>query len=197
MKSYEIKGQERKEIGKKSSATLRTSGFIPCVVYGNDNNIHFSVEEKQVKNFIYTPEVYVAEISLESKKIKAVLKDIQCHPVSDKVMHIDFIEVGEVKPIILKLPVKVTGNSVGVIGGGKLKQGLRTMEVKGLVKDMPDQLLIDITNLNIGDQILVKDLQFKGIQLLDAANVAVVAVVQSRASIKAEQEKAAADSKKK
>jgi large subunit ribosomal protein L25 len=191
MKTIEIKGSFRTELGKKSSKQTRKSGSVPCVIYGKKENIHFQAPELSFKNLVYTPEAHLVKLSIEDKEYKAVLKDMQFHPVSDKILHADFMEVFEDKPVVIGIPIKVTGDSVGVIAGGKLSIKKRNIKVKGLPADLPEFLLIDITNLKIHESIKVGDLSFEKIELLDPKKSMVLTIATSRVAQKTDEEIAA------
>lgn len=182
MKSIEISANLRKETGKKQTKALRKSGQVPCVMYGGEDTIHFSAEAKDFRHIIYTPDVFIVNLNIDGKKHSAILKDIQFHPVTDELLHIDFIQVFEDAPAIVSLPVSVVGNSAGIRAGGKLRQRRRYLKVKGLVKDLPETLEIDITKLEIGDFIKVGDLDFKNLELLDPTRAMIVGVSASRLS---------------
>jgi large subunit ribosomal protein L25 len=184
MKKLSIKVQERKELGKKFTKQLRSQENVPCVMYGGDDVIHFYTHENEFRKLIYTDQVYLVELDIEGKKINAVLKEIQFHPVTDSILHLDFVQVIEGTPSIVSLPVKLTGTSEGILAGGKLRQRRRTLKVKGLVKDMPEVLEVDITNLNIGDVTKVGDLDYPNLEILDPAQAMVVGVVSSRLAAK-------------
>jgi large subunit ribosomal protein L25 len=188
MKTIEIKGSFRTELGKKSSKQTRKAGNVPCVIYGKENNIHFHAHENSFKNLVYTAEAHLVKLNIEDKEYKAVLKDIQFHPVSDKILHADFIEIRDNKPVIINIPIKVSGDSVGVISGGKLYIKRRTLKVKGLAEDLPEHLPIDITNLKIHDSFKVGDLSFPKIELLDPKKSMVLNVATSRIAQKSEEE---------
>lgn len=191
MKTIEIKGSFRTEIGKKSSKQLRRAGDVPCVIYGKEKNIHFHAPELSFKNLIYTPEAHLVKLNLDNKEINVVLKDIQYHPVSDKILHADFIEIFDNKPVIMGVPIKITGDSVGVIAGGKLSIKRRNLKIKGLPKDLPEHLTIDITNLKIHDGVKVGDLSFDKVELLDPKKSMVLTIATSRVAAKSEEEVAA------
>ena len=191
MKTIEIKGSFRTELGKKSSKLIRKSGSIPCVIYGKKENIHFHAPELSFKNLVYTPEAHLVKLSIEDKEFRAVLKDMQFHPVSDKILHADFIEIFEDKPVVIGIPIKVTGDSVGVIAGGKLSIKKRNLKVKGLPVDLPEFLPIDITDLKIHESVKVGDLSFEKIELLDPKKVMVLTIATSRVAQKTDEEVAA------
>jgi large subunit ribosomal protein L25 len=191
MKTIEIKGSFRTELGKKSSREIRKIGSVPCVIYGKEQNIHFHAPELAFKNLIYTPEAHLVDLNIENKLIKAVLKDVQYHPVSDKILHADFIEVFDDKPVVINIPIKVSGDSIGVIAGGKLNIKKRSLKVKGLPADLPEHLNIDITNLKIHDSVKVGDMSYPKIELLDPKRLMVLTIATSRVAAKTETEIAA------
>ncbi|HLN54443.1 MAG TPA: 50S ribosomal protein L25/general stress protein Ctc [Bacteroidales bacterium] len=191
MKTIEIKGSSRTDLGKKGSKQIRKEGGVPCVIYGKDGNIHFHAPELSFKNLVYTHEAHLLKIFVDDKLYNAVLKDIQFHPVSDRILHIDFVQISEDKPVIISIPVKVTGTSAGVLAGGKLVTKKRSLKVKGFPKDLPEELSVDITELKIHQSIKVGDLSFDKIELLDLKKDMVVGVATSRVAQKTEEEIAA------
>jgi len=191
MKTIEIKGSFRTELGKKSSKEIRKAGSVPCVIYGKEENIHFHAPELSFKNLVYTHEAHLVDLNLENKQYKAVLKDIQFHPVSDKILHVDFVEVFDDKPVTISVPVKVHGDSVGVIAGGKLSIKRRTLKVKGLPKDFPEFIPVDITDLKIHEGVKVMDLAMDKIEFLDMKKSMVLTIATSRVAAKSEEELAA------
>lgn len=184
MKKLSIKVQERKELGKKFSKHLRAQDNVPCVMYGGEEVIHFYAHANDFRKLIYTDQVYLVELDIEGKLLNAVLKEIQFHPVTDSILHIDFVQVIEGKPSVVSLPVKLNGTSEGILAGGKLRQRRRTLKVKGLVENMPEVLDIDITKLNIGDVTKVGDLEYANLEILDPAQAMVVGIVSSRLASK-------------
>jgi large subunit ribosomal protein L25 len=182
MKSVEIKGSIREGAGKKIAKKLRKEGLVPCELYGGEQNLHFAVDAKMFKKFIYTPEVNIVNINVDGKKYSGVIKDAQFHPVTDDLLHVDFVQVSDDKEISIKIPVVIKGNSIGIKNGGKLRLVKRSLKVKALPKFLPDTLEIDITKLNIGQSIKVKDLNFSNLMLADALSATVVSVVSSRIS---------------
>jgi large subunit ribosomal protein L25 len=191
MKTIEIKGSFRTELGKKSSKELRKTGNVPCVIYGKEKNIHFYAHENSFKNLVYTPAAHLVKLSIDDKVYNAVLKDMQFHPVKDNILHADFIEILDHKPVIINIPIKVTGDSVGVLAGGKLSIKRRTLKVKGLAADLPEALPIDITNLKIHEGKKVGDLSFDKIELLDPKKSLVLTIATSRVAQKSDEEVAA------
>jgi large subunit ribosomal protein L25 len=188
MKTIEIKGSFRTELGKKSSKQVRKIGNVPCVIYGKEQNIHFQAHELSFKNLIYTPEAHLVSLNIDNTVHRAVLKDVQYHPVSDRILHADFIEVFDDKPVIINIPIKVTGDSAGVIAGGKLNIKKRNLKVKGFPNDLPEHLNIDITNLQIHESVKVGDLAYDKIELLDPKRLMVLTIATSRVAQKGEAE---------
>jgi large subunit ribosomal protein L25 len=188
MKTLEIKGSFRTELGKKSSKNTRKEGNVPCVIYGKEQNVHFQVHENSFKNLVYTPDAHIVILDLEGKNYKVVLQDIQFHPVNDKITHADFIEIFDDKPIIISLPIKITGDSVGVKAGGKLRIKKRHLKVKGYAVDIPEFLLIDITDVKIHHSVKVGDLSYEKIELIDPKITTILTVATSRVVQKEEEE---------
>ena len=180
MKTLEIKGALREGLGKKESKDLRKQGIIPCVMYGGEKNLHFSSHENQFKKLIYTPDVFLVKLEVDGQTFDAVMQDIQFHPVSDNILHIDFVQVFPDKKVTVNLPVTLTGSSVGIRAGGKLRQRRRALKVNGLIKDMPDRLEVDLSDLDIGESMKVGDLSYDNLDVLDPARAMVVGVVSSR-----------------
>ncbi len=194
MKTLTLIGQKRETVGSKNAAELRRRGLIPCVIYGDEAPVHFAATEAELKKFIYTPSVYFADIQIEGNSYKGVMKEIQFNPVSDKPIHVDFLQVFDNKKVRLQLPVKVTGNSIGVRAGGRLVVNVKKLNIEALPADIPDEIELDVTHLNIGDKLRISDLKVPGVTFLDAANIAVAAVQMTRSAMSAQ---AAAESDKK
>ncbi|MFP4059196.1 MAG: 50S ribosomal protein L25/general stress protein Ctc [bacterium] len=188
MKFIDLKGSIRESVGKKDSKKLRKKGNVPCVLYGGEEIKHFHAHENTFKDLIYTHVVYIVNLEIDGEKHKAILKDIQFHPVTDKILHIDFIEVFDDEPVVVHMPIELTGSSEGIKAGGKLRQRRRELKVKALYKDLPDVLKVDITKLNIGDTLKVGDLSYPNIEMLDPHRAMVVGVVSSRLISKAMRE---------
>lgn len=191
MKTIEIKGSLRSELGKKDSKNIRKSGNVPCVIYGKDKNIHFYAHENSFKNLIYTHEAHLVRLMLDNQEFNVVLHDIQFHPVTDKILHIDFIPIFPNKPVTIDVPVTITGDSVGVKAGGKLIVKRRNLKVRGLAEDLPEFLPVDITELKIHHSIKVGELSYPKIELLDSKIATVVSVATSRVVLKTEEEEGA------
>ena len=188
MKTIEIKGSFRTELGKKNSKEIRKSGNVPCVIYGKEKNIHFYAHENTFKNLVYTPSAHLVKLSIEDKVYNAVLKDMQFHPVKDNILHADFVEILDNKPVVINIPVKVSGDSAGVLAGGKLSIKRRSLKVKGLANDLPEVLPIDITNLKIHEGIKVGELSYDKIELLDPKKSMVLTIATSRVAQKTDEE---------
>lgn len=196
MKSVAMFGYLRDGVGKSSTKTLRNEGKVPCVLYGGSEHIHFSMYAQDFKPLVYTPNTYKVKLEIEGKIYHAILKDIQFHPVNDTIVHADFLEINESKPVSLQIPVKIEGNSVGVRAGGKLIVKAKKLLVKGLASLMPDSITVNIDDLEIGKSIKVGDLSVsEGLTILDSPNNPVVSVKTTRAAASAAA--AAADGKKK
>lgn len=194
MKSITIKGSERESVGKVSTKALRNAGLVPCVLYGGtEPAVHFAAEEKAFKGLVYTPNVHTVVIDLENgKKFNAILQDIQFHPVTDEILHIDFYQLHDDKEITLEVPVKVVGNSKGVMAGGVLNLNLRKLKVKALPANLPDFVEVNISNLDMGNKLYVTDVVTNNYKLLHPDNTVVCQVRISRAAMKAAQEAAKA-----
>jgi len=192
MKNIEIEGKLRTEFGKKGANALRADANVLCELYGGKENVHFYAHENVFKGLVYTPDVHLVKLNIEGKKFDAVMKEIQFHPVTDKILHIDFVQVFAEKPVVMEIPVRVEGVSVGVKAGGKLKVKRRTLKVKGFTKDFPEHLTIDITNLNIGDSIRIGDLVYGNLEIIDNKRAMIASVAATR-NVQKEGEEAAAE----
>jgi large subunit ribosomal protein L25 len=208
MKFFQLEGSPRADLGKKATKAVRKEEGIPCVLYGSapftlpyngelepgqsvvtlQNNkgmvvTHFTVTKDSIRHLIYTPEVYLVDLTIsESVKVKAMIKDLQTQPVTDEIIHMDFLEIYDDKPITVEIPVALSGHSEGVKAGGKLSLEMRRLKVKGLYRNIPEKLDIDITNLALGKTIQVGSLQFENLELMNAANAVVCAVKLTRAA---------------
>lgn len=192
MKTIEIEGSFRKDLGKKNSKLIRKDGNVPCVIYSKEKNIHFHAHENSFKNLVYTHEAHLVKLNLEGEIHNVVLQDMQFHPVSDKILHADFVQIFDNKPITMDVPVTVFGDSPGVKAGGKLIVKRRHLKVRGLAKDLPEDLSVDISDLKIHHSIKVGDLAFDNIELIDPKITTVVTIATSRVALKSDEEEAAA-----
>lgn len=181
MKKVSMSGSLRGNVGKKDAKALRQNGRVPCVLYGGKEQIHFSLEAKAFKPLIQTPDAAFAALDINGKKYEAILQDIQFHPVSDNIYHADFLELMPEKEIIMSIPVTVSGNSVGVIRGGKLIKKLRRLKVRALPANMIDTINVDITNLDLGQSVNVGNIKLDKLALLDNPNSVVLMVKTTRA----------------
>ncbi len=183
MKTLEIIGFKRANLDSASLTELREAGNVPCVVYGPgiSEQIHFYSPIILFRDLIYTPEVHLVELNVEGTIIKAILKEAQFHPVSEMILHADFVAYSEEKAIKFEIPVKVVGSSPGIAKGGKLEMKTRALKVKGLAKDLPDFIEVDITSLDLGKSFKVEDLSVEGFEILTSPNVSVVTVGIPRA----------------
>ena len=184
MKSLTINASQRESVGKKATKALRNAGQVPCVIYGGDTIVHFSAPEIAFKNLVYTPDVHTVEIALDNgKTINVILQDIQFHPVTDRILHIDFVEIFDDKPITMAIPFKTTGNSRGVRNGGVLRFNLRRIKVKGLASKLPDVIEGDITELKIGNKLYVTDVASEDFTILHPDNTVICQVKTSRNAV--------------
>ena len=189
MKSIEIKGSLRTETGKKAAHSLRQNNGVPCVLYGmqkdeNGNQVatHFTVTVDGLRKLVYTPHIYVVDLNIDGKIVNAIMKDIQFHPVTDAILHVDFLQINEENPIVMEVPVQLEGLAEGVKAGGKLALQIRKLKVKALYNVIPERLVVNVTNLGLGKTIKVGDLNFEGLTLLNAKEAVVCAVKLTRAA---------------
>jgi large subunit ribosomal protein L25 len=182
MKTIQISAEKRTELGKKSTRELRKANHVPCVMYGGTEVSHFHAHENDFRHLVYTPNAYIVEVDLDGTKHKAVMKELQFHPVTDKLNHIDFVEVFDDKPVTAEIPIMLTGAAIGLKDGGKPRQRRRVLKVRGLIQHLPDTLDIDITNVSIGDVIKVGDLAYDNLEILDPSRSMIYAIVSSRIS---------------
>ena len=188
MKTIEISGSIRTDVGKKSSKKIRKAGDVPCVIYEKDKNIHFHAHENSFTNLIYTPDAHLVKLNLDGQEYKAVLKDIQFHPVTDRILHMDFIEVFDDKPVTISLPIKVVGDSLGVKAGGKLRIKKRNLKVRGLVNDIPEYITIDVTKVKLQQSVKVGELSQDKIEFLDPKITTILTIATSRVAQKGGEE---------
>ena len=180
MKSVSISGSPRENVGKKDARKSRKEGNVPCVLYGGKNHVHFVTEEKNFKKLVYSPDAYTVNLNINNNEYSAVLQEIQYHPVSEAIIHADFLEIFPDKPVVIHVPVSVTGVASGVLKGGRFIQKLRKLKIKALPAYLPDNISIDISPLEINDSIRVSDIKMENIILLDSPNAVVVGVRVTR-----------------
>ncbi len=183
MKSVEIQGNVRTEVGSKYAKAERKAGNVPCVVYGGEAPIHFSAPTLAFKGLVYTAEAKTAKITVGDATVEAVIQDIQFHPVTDQLMHIDFIQLVEGKPVTMDIPVVLNGQARGVLAGGKLKTILRKLSVRAVPGQFPESIELDITGLRIGKSIRVSDVPAEGFEILNADTAVIVTVKKARGAV--------------
>jgi len=188
MKSITITGSQRESVGKVSTKALRNAGKVPCVLYGGDKPIHFSADETSFKKLVYTANVYTATIEVEGTKYHAILQDIQFHPVSDKILHVDFYQLFDDKLVTMEIPVRLVGTSPGVINGGSLSFAKRKLSVRALPADLPDFINADISKLKIGNKCVASELADDKFSILHPENTVVVQVRTARAAVDEEED---------
>ncbi len=196
MKSIAISGSPRENVGKRDAKELRYQSLVPAVLYGGAEQTHFSVSAADLKAVVYTPVVHFIDLEIAGKTTQAIIKDIQFHPLTEQLLHVDFLQLDENKPIAIEIPVKLTGTSPGVKVGGKLVQKLRKLRVKGLPKDHLDNVEVSIEELEVGKSVRVRDIKLENLQILNTPEDTIVSVTTSRALRQAEQEAAATKGKK-
>lgn len=189
MKSIEIKGSLRAATGKKATRELRVENGVPCVLYGVNKDdkglpvaVHFTVPTEGLRNLVYTPHIYLVKLDIDGQQVNAIMKDIQFHPVTDRILHVDFLQVEENRPIVIEVPVQMQGLAEGVKAGGKLALQIRKLKVKALYNDVPERLVVDVTNLGLGKTIKVGELSYDNLTLLNAKEAVVCAVKLTRAA---------------
>ena len=185
MKKVSVSGSPRENVGKKDAKRLRREGNVPCVVYGGKEQIQFFTSEKSFKDIVYTPDACLVILDIGGKKMNAILQDIQFHPVTERILHADFLEVFDDKPVKMAVPIKITGDSPGVIAGGKMLVKRRRLNVMALPDQLPSEVDIDISALEIGDSVVVGSLEMENISFLDPENSVVVLVKSARAAMMA------------
>ena len=186
MKTASLSGSSRESVGKKDADALRSASRVPGVLYGGAEQIHLSVEEIQLNKLVFNPDVFKIELDIEGKKVDCIIQDIQFHPVTDRVTHIDCLEILPGKPVKIDLPLRTTGQSIGVMNGGRLELNYRRLPVRGIADQLPDCITVDITPLKIGDNARVRDLKVDGLDILLSESALLVACKRTRAAMSAE-----------
>ena len=182
MKTFELTGSKRESTGKKAAKAYRKESLVPCILYGGKEVVHFTVTKEGIRKLIYNPEVFIVNLSVDGKKYVAILKDSQYHPVSDELLHADFLQVFDDKPVVMEIPIVLEGLAQGVKDGGKLSMDMRKLKVKGLYKNLPEKLVINIENLGLGKTIQVGNLNYENLELLNSKENVVAAVRLTRAA---------------
>ena len=183
MKTLAINVKERKSVGKTSTRALRNQGNVPCVLYGGEKQVTFYAHENDFRKLVYTADTFLVDLDLEGSKIRAIMQDIQFHPVTEKILHIDFLEVFDEKPVTVSLPVILEGVALGVKNGGNLMFRRPKIVTKGLIANLPDAITINIEHLKIGMFIYIKDIEVEGVEFLAPLNSVVVGVKTARTAI--------------
>lgn len=180
MKTVSISGSPRANVGKTDAKSLRRNGIVPCVLYGGKEQVFFQADERVFKKLVYSPDVASVKLDIAGKTFDAIMQEIQFHPVSDKIVHIDFLEVFPDKPVVMNVPIKIEGSAPGVQAGGKLQRKMRQVKAKGLLSKIPDNILINVSTMELGDTVKIKDLKYDGISFLHPQENTVVAVRMTR-----------------
>lgn len=182
MKVFELAGEIRNDFGKKAAKELRKQELVPCNLYGLGLNVAFTVKVADVRKLIYTPDTQAVALTIDGKNYMAVVKELQFHPIKEQILHIDFFAVNEEKPVIVEVPVQLTGLAEGVKAGGKLQLEMRKLKVQAIYTNIPDRVVIDVTNLGLGKKIMVGDLQFDGYSIANSKGLLVARIKATRAS---------------
>ena len=192
MKSVSVSATKRVDLGKKEAKLSRAAGNVPCVIYGGKTIQHFTVKENALNNLVYTPNVYSVAIDIEGATISALIKDVQFHPVTDRILHVDFIELVPGQEVNTQIPVVFNGNAIGVMNGGKLRKTLRKLSVRATPENLPDNVTLEISEMKIGEKVYVRDVEVKNFDILTAANAVIVSVKTARGVEEDEEEEVAA-----
>ena len=182
MKSISIKATKREIVGKKETKRLRAEGLVPGVLYGGVEPVHFYAPEKEFKSLIYTPNVYLVDLDIDGTVSQSIIQATQFHPVREQLLHVDFLRTSDDKTVKVEIPVKVEGFAKGIRNGGKLKLNLRTLKVKAMVKNLPDAIVINVDDLDIGQSYKVASLERENLEFLNAKAVPVVTIMITRAA---------------
>lgn len=192
MKSIDVKGTARTATGKKATQEIRKAGSVPCNLYGEARGenglpvaLSFSTTAEELRKLVYSPDIYSVNLNIDGKEYKAVMKELQFHPVTDKLLHVDFYEITEEKPIVMEVPIKLNGLAEGVKAGGKLAASVRSLKVRAPYTQIPEVLNIDVTHLGLGKVIKVAELKFEGLELVTSPSVVVCQVKMTRAAASA------------
>ena len=192
MKSINVKGTARTATGKKATRDLRKNGGVPCNLYGENKNengesiaMSFATTQEELRKLVYSPDIYSVNLTIDGKECKAVMKELQFHPVTDQLLHVDFYEITEEKPIVMEVPIQMTGLAEGVKAGGKLAASVRKLKVRAPYTAIPEKLIIDVTNLALGKTIKVGELSCEGLELVTSPSVVVCQVKMTRSAMSA------------
>lgn len=189
MKSLTIQGKKRESVGKASTRELRNAEQVPCVVYGKGEPVHFSADKRAFKGLVYTPEAHIVDLALDgASPVKCILQDIQFHPVTDEILHADFFAISDDKPVTMSIPVRLEGRSRGVMAGGVLRFNLRRLDIKAIPANLPDEVVVDISELKIGSKTYIKDIKTEDYTFMHPDNAVVCMVRTSRTAVAEEEE---------
>jgi len=188
MKKVSLSGSPRENVGKKDAKKVRREGNIPCVVYGGKEQHHFVAKYQDFEKLVFSPDVFLVNIEIDGNTYPSVMQEVQYHPVTDKILHADFVEISETKPITVGVPVQIEGSSPGVMAGGQMIKKMHRLRVSGLVKDLPDLIKVDISDLMIGNSVKIRDMEAENISFLDPANAVIVRVKTARTATEIEGE---------
>jgi large subunit ribosomal protein L25 len=184
MKTAQLSGSLRANVGKKEATIIRNEGRVPCVLYGQGDQTHFSVKRVDIDKIVFSPDVYQIALDIDGKKAMGIIRELQQHPTKDTIQHVDFYELNDAKPVSVKLPVRLIGSAIGVLSGGRLMQVYRNLFCVGLPSAIPDAITLDVSNLEIGQSLRVNSISIPGISFLDPANAVVVSVKMARGAVK-------------
>ena len=193
MKSLAISVKSRENVGKSSTRALRNQGNVPCVLYGGEKQVCFYAHENEFRKLVYTPDVFIVELNIDGEVKRAIMQDIQFHPVTDKILHIDFLEIFDDKPVTVSIPVILNGLAIGVRNGGNLMFRRRKIITRGLPANLPDLIEINIEDVKIGQFIYIKDISVDGCEFLAPKNAVVVGVKTARGAVEDEEDEEGTD----
>lgn len=180
MKTVSLSGSLRENVGKKDAKAQRVAGKVPCVIYGGKEQIHFSTDVVNFKPILYSPASFLINVNIDGKEHLTILQDVQSHPVTDNLLHVDFMELDPKKPVIISVPIRVTGTSPGVLRGGKLIKKFRKLKVKALIEHLPDEIEISISDVDLNQSVKVGDLKVDNVEFLDIKSAVIVTVQSTR-----------------
>lgn len=183
MKTVQLSGSSRANVGKKDAKALRKAGQVPCVLYGSGEQVYFSIRSVDLEKVYFSPDVYQIELNIDGTTKKAIIQDIQTHPLTDKLVHVDFLELADDKNVKVGIPVRITGRAKGVMNGGKMLTIFRKLKVEGLPGKIPAEIEIDVTPLRIGQSIRVRDVKIPGVTLLNDGSAVIVSVKMARGAV--------------
>lgn len=180
MKTVSLSGSLRENVGKKDAKAQRVAGKVPCVIYGGKEQIHFSTDVVNFKPILYSPASFLINVNVDGKEYLTILQDVQSHPVTDNLLHVDFMELDPKKPVIISVPIRVTGTSPGVLRGGKLIKKFRKLKVKALIEHLPDEIEISISDIDLNQSVKVADVKVDNVEFLDIKSAVIVTVQSTR-----------------